>query len=185
MLDEITQEADQRMGKTIAAMHNGFALIRTGRAHPSLLDRVEVPYYGTDTPLNQLASVTVEDARTLLISPYEKRLVPDVEKAILKSDLGLNPASSADVIRVPLPALTGENRRELSRQARKEAETARIALRNIRRDAIADVRELLREKMVAADSARRAEERIQGVTDRRVREVDQALETKTSELMEI
>ena len=185
MIEEFTADADERMGKTIEAMQGAFARIRTGRAHPSLLDGIEVPYYGSDAPLNQVASISVEDARTLLVSPWEKSLVPAIQKAILKSDLGITPAASQDVVRLPLPALTEQNRRELARQARQEAEAARIAIRNIRRDAISDIRELLREKEVAQDDARRGEDRVQQVTDRRVKEVDQALEAKEADLMAV
>ena len=185
MIEEFTADADERMGKTIEAMQAAFARIRTGRAHPSLLDGIEVPYYGSDAPLNQVASISVEDARTLLVSPWEKSLVPAIQKAILKSDLGITPAASQDVVRLPLPALTEENRRDLARQARQEAEAARIAIRNIRRDAISDIRELLREKEVAQDDARRGEEAAQQITDRRVKEVDQALESKEADLMAV
>ncbi|MCZ0942395.1 MAG: ribosome recycling factor [Gammaproteobacteria bacterium] len=185
MIEEFTADADERMGKTIEAMQAAFARIRTGRAHPSLLDGIEVPYYGSDAPLNQVASISVEDARTLLVSPWERSLVPAIQKAILKSDLGITPAATQDVVRLPLPALTEENRRELARQARQEAEAARIAIRNIRRDAISDIRELLREKEVAQDDARRGEEAVQQVTDRRVKEVDQALEAKEADLMAV
>ena len=185
MIEEFTADADERMGKTIEAMQAAFARIRTGRAHPSLLDGIEVPYYGSDAPLNQVASISVEDARTLLVSPWEKSLVPAIQKAILKSDLGITPAATQDVVRLPLPALTEENRRELARQARQEAEAARIAIRNIRRDAISDIRELLREKEVAQDDARRGEEAVQQVTDRRVKEVDQALDAKEADLMAV
>ena len=185
MIEEFTADADERMGKTIEAMQAAFARIRTGRAHPSLLDGIEVPYYGSDAPLNQVASISVEDARTLLVSPWEKSLVPAIQKAILKSDLGITPAATQDVVRLPLPALTEENRRDLARQARQEAEAGRIAIRNIRRDAISDIRELLREKEVAQDDARRGEEAVQQITDRRVKEVDQALESKEADLMAV
>lgn len=185
MIDEIAADADERMGKTLEAMQAAFARIRSGRAHPGLLDSISVPYYGNETPLNQVASVRVEDARTLSVSPWEKSLIPEIEKALLRSDLGLNPTTSQNVIHVPLPALTEESRRGLARQARQEAEAARIAMRNIRRDAIADIRELLKEKEVAKDEGRRGEERVQAVTDRRIREVDQALEAKEADLMEV
>lgn len=185
MIEEFTADADERMGKTIEAMQAAFARIRTGRAHPSLLDGIEVPYYGSDAPLNQVASISVEDARTLLVSPWEKSLVPAIQKAILKSDLGITPAATQDVVRIPLPALTEENRRDLARQARQEAEAGRIAIRNIRRDAISDIRELLREKEVAQDDARRGEEVVQQITDRRVKEVDKALESKEADLMAV
>lgn len=185
MIDEIQADADERMGKSIESLHTAFARIRTGRANPSLLDGIEVPYYGTATPLNQVASVSVEDARTLVISPWEKKLVPDIEKAILKSDLGLTPNATSEVIRVPLPALTEENRRDLAKHARHEAENARIAIRNIRRDAIAHIRDLVKEKEAAEDDAHRAEERIQKLTDKRIGEVDKALAGKEADLMAI
>ncbi len=185
MIDDIRADADERMGKSLESLHAAFARIRTGRAHPSLLHGIEVPYYGTDTPLNQLASVTVEDARTLVISPWEKKLIPEIEKAILRSDLGITPNSTSDVIRVPLPALTEENRRDLAKHARHEAENARIAIRNIRRDAIGDVRELVKEKEIAEDDAHRAEEAIQKLTDKWIGEVDKALEAKEADLMAV
>lgn len=185
MIDDIRADADERMGKSIESLHTAFARIRTGRANPSLLDGIEVPYYGTDTPLNQVASVSVEDARTLMISPWEKKLIPDIEKAILRSDLGLTPNTTSEVIRVPLPALTEENRRDLAKQARHEAENARIAIRNIRRDAIAHIRDLVKEKSAAEDDAHRAEETIQKLTDKRIAEVEKTLEAKEADLMAI
>ncbi len=185
MIDEIIADANDRMGKTLESLHAVYAKIRTGRANPGLLDGVVVPYYGTDTPLNQVASITVEDARTLVVSPWEKKLLPDIEKAILKSDLGLNPSVGSDLVRIPLPPLTEENRRDLVKQAKHEAESARIALRNIRRDANNDIRELVKEKEVAEDEAHRAEERVQKVTDDRVAEVEQVLAHKEQDLMEI
>ncbi|MEQ8857847.1 MAG: ribosome recycling factor [Pseudomonadales bacterium] len=185
MIDEIRADADERMGKSLESLHTAFARIRTGRANPSLLDGIVVSYYGSDTPLNQVASVSVEDARTLVISPWEKKLVGDIEKAILKSDLGLTPNTTSDVIRLPLPALTEENRRDLAKHARQEAENARIAIRNIRRDAISDIRELVKEKEVAEDEARKGEEAIQKLTDRRIGEVEKALEAKEADLMAI
>jgi ribosome recycling factor len=185
MIEDIKADADERMGKSIEALHGVLARIRTGRANPNLLDGIQVSYYGTDTPLNQVASVSVEDARTLVIAPWEKGLVPAIEKAILKSDLGITPATSSGVVRVPLPALTEENRRDLARHARQEAEQTRVAIRNIRREAIADIRDLVKEKEAAEDDAHRAEEAIQTITDRRVAEVDSTLEAKESDLMEI
>ena len=185
MIDEILEDANERMGKTLDSLQQAFAKIRTGRANPALLDSISVEYYGTPTPLNQVASIGVEDGRTLTVSPWEKPLVPDIEKAILKSDLGITPLSTGDIIRVPLPPLTEENRRDLARQAKQEAENARIAIRNIRRDAIADVRELVKEKEASEDEARRAEDRVQGFTDARVGEVDAALTAKEADLMEI
>lgn len=185
MIKEIQADADERMGKSVESLQAAFARIRTGRANPSLLHGIEISYYGTATPLNQVASVSVEDARTLVISPWEKKLVPDIEKAILKSDLGLTPNSTSDVVRLPLPALTEENRRDLAKQARHEAENARIAVRNIRRDAIGDIRELVKEKEVAEDEAHRGEESIQKLTDKRIAEIDQLLSAKEADLMAI
>ncbi|MEM7220062.1 MAG: ribosome recycling factor [Pseudomonadota bacterium] len=185
MIDEIQEDSNERMGKSLEALNVAFARIRTGRANPSLLDTVEVDYYGTPTPVNQVASVTVEDARTLAISPWEKPLIPDIEKAILKSDLGITPIATSDVIRVPLPPLTEENRRDLVRLAKQEAENAKIAIRNIRRDAISDIRELVKEKEVAEDDARRGEDAVQKITDARVAEVDKTLQQKEADLLEI
>jgi ribosome recycling factor len=185
MIEEIKEDADERMGKSLEVLHGVFARIRTGRANPSLLDGISVDYYGSETPLNQVASITVEDARTLAISPWEKPLIPEIEKAILKSDIGITPSSTSELIRVPLPPLTEENRKDLARQARQEAENARVAVRNIRRDAIADVRELAKEKEVAEDEAHKAEDAIQKLTDRRVAEIDKILEAKEADLMEV
>jgi len=185
LIDEIVEDANERMGKSLDSLQQAFAKIRTGRANPSLLDGISVEYYGSPTPLNQVASITVEDARTLAVSPWEKPLVPEIEKAILKSDIGITPVSTGDIIRVPLPPLTEENRKDLARMAKQEAENGRIAIRNIRRDAIADIRELVKEKEATEDEARKAEERIQSVTDARVGEVDEALAAKEADLMEI
>lgn len=185
MINEIRADADTRMGKSMEALHSAFGRIRTGRANPSLLDGIEVSYYGNSTPLNQVASIAVEDARTLIISPWEKKLVPDIEKAILKSDLGITPSATSDVVRVPLPALTEENRRDLAKHARHEAENARVAIRNIRRDAIGHIRDLVKEKEVAEDDAHRGEDAIQALTDKWIGEVDKALEGKEADLMAI
>ena len=185
MIDEIREDAAERMDKSLSALNTAFSRIRTGRANPAIVSGVEVDYYGNPTPLNQVANITVEEARTLVISPWEKRLVPDIEKAILKSDLGLTPQSTGDLVRLPLPPLTEENRRDLIRQARQEAENARIAIRNIRRDAIADVRELVREKEATEDDGRRSEEDLQRVTDAHVQRVDEALGEKEADLIAI
>lgn len=185
MIQDIKTDADARMGKSIDSLHTVFARIRTGRANANLLDGIHVNYYGVDTPLNQVASVSVEDARTLAISPWEKKLIPEIEKAILKSDLGLNPSSTSELIRLPLPALTEENRRDLIKQARHEAENARVAIRNIRRDAMADIKALVKDKLTPEDEARRGEEDIQKLTDRRIAEVDKVLGAKESDLMAI
>jgi len=185
MLSEITQEADTRMGKSVDSLMKAFDRIRTGRANPSLLDDITISYYGTDTPLNQVGSITVEDARTLVVNPWEKHLIPDIEKAILKSDIGINPSTSGDLIRLPLPPLTEENRRDLAKHAKNDAENARIAIRNIRRDAVSQIRDLLKEKDIAEDEAHGAEEGVQKLTDRRIGEVDHALKHKEADLLEI
>jgi len=173
------------MGKTLDSLSGALARIRTGRANPSLLDTIEIDYYGSPTPLSQAASVSVEDARTLAISPWEKNLIPEIEKAILKSDLGITPAATSDVVRVPLPPLTEENRRDLVKQAKSEAENAKVAMRNIRRDAIADIRELVKEKEAAEDDGRRGEESVQKITDARIGEVDKVVQAKEADLLEI
>jgi ribosome recycling factor len=185
MLKEIIKDADIRMDKSVAAFKDELNKIRTGRAHTSLLDHITVEYYGSDVPLNQVASVGVEDARTLTVSPWDKQMVSAVEKAIISSDLGLNPATAGMVIRVPLPALTEERRRDLVRVVRHEAENARVAIRNIRRDAIHHVKELLKEKEITEDDERRSEEEIQGLTDKHVAQVDEILTAKEGELMEV
>ena len=182
MLDEIKQDASERMIKSVTSLRTSFARIRTGRATPSLLDAIEVEYYGTLTPINQVASISVEEARTLIITPWEKSIAPDIEKAILKSDLGLTPTGTGDAIRLPLPPLTEENRRDLIRHAKSEAENVRVSIRNVRRDAIANVRELVREKESTEDEGRRGEEQLQKITDARVNEVDEILAGKESDL---
>ena len=185
MIEEIQQDAAERMDKSVGALATAFARIRTGRANPALLDGITVDYYGNPTPLKQVASITVEEARNLLVTPWEKRLAPAIEKAILASDLGVTPASSGDVVRVPLPPLTEENRRDLARQARQEAENARVAIRNIRREAIADFRELVREKEATEDEGRRAEQAIQKTTDQHIGRADTALAEKEADLLAI
>ena len=185
MLDEIKKDASGRMAKSVASLQQELTKIRTGRAHTSLLDHITVEYYGSQVPLNQVSNVGVEDSRTLTVTPWEKDLVQAIEKAIMSSDLGLNPASAGTVIRVPLPALTEERRKDMIRIVRQEAEGGRVAIRNIRRDALHDVKELLKEKMIGEDEERRAEGEIQTITDKFVGQVDQALANKESELMEI
>lgn len=185
MIEEIKQDAVERMGKSLVALSAAFARIRTGRANPALLDGVVVDYYGTPTPLKQVASIAVEEGRTLVITPWEKRLAPTIEKSILASDLGLTPAGAGDVVRVPMPPLTEENRRELAKQARQEAEGSRVAIRNIRREAIADFRELVREKEATEDDGRRAEQAIQKLTDEHIERADTALARKEADLMEL
>ena len=185
MLDEILKDAGVRMSKSVAALQTELTKIRTGRAHTSLLDHITVEYYGSQVPLNQAANVGVEDSRTLTVTPWEKDMVQVIEKAIMASDLGLNPATAGTIIRVPLPALTEERRKDMIRVVRHEAEGGRIAVRNIRRDAMHDVKELLKEKMIGEDEERRAETEIQAITDKYVAEIDEVLAVKEAELMEI
>ena len=185
MLDEIKKDAGVRMSKSVAALQTELSKIRTGRAHTSLLDHITVEYYGSEVPLNQAANVGVEDSRTLTVTPWEKDMVQVIEKAIMASDLGLNPATAGTIIRVPLPALTEERRKDMIRIVRHEAEGGRIAVRNIRRDAMHDVKELLKEKMIGEDEERRAETEIQAITDKYVAEIDEVLAVKEAELMEI
>ncbi len=185
MINEIKQDAGQRMEKSIAALETAFKKVRTGRAHPSILDSVKVSYYGTDTPLNQLANISVEDGRSLLISPWEKPLIPEIEKAIMSSDLGLNPSTSGDVIRLPMPPLTEETRKDLTRIVRNEAENGRIALRNIRRDAMNDLKDLLKEKEISEDEERKAHDDIQKLTDKFIAVVEDLLKRKETDLMEV
>lgn len=185
MIEEIRKDAESRMNKSLDALDVALARVRTGRAHPSLLDNIQVPYYGADTPLNQLANISVEEGRTLLVSPFDQQLVPEIERAIMKSDLGLNPTSAGNVIRLPLPALTEETRRDLVRVVRNEAEGARVSVRNVRRDANGDIKELLKEKEISEDDQRRAEELIQQLTDKMIEEVDRRLKVKEEDLMTV
>ncbi|WP_346836894.1 ribosome recycling factor [Microbulbifer sp. SAOS-129_SWC] len=185
MIEDIKKDAKVRMGKALDALGTNFNKIRTGRAHPSILDGIHVSYYGSDTPLAQVANVNVEDARTLSVTPWEKNLVPDIEKAIMKSDLGLNPSTAGAVIRIPMPMLTEETRKNFIRQARGEAENARVSIRNIRRDALADVKALVKDKEISEDDERRASDDIQKITDQFVADVDGALAAKEKDLMEI
>ncbi|MCH7741439.1 MAG: ribosome recycling factor [Proteobacteria bacterium] len=184
MIEDIRQDADERMNKTLASLESAFIKIRTGRAHPGILDGITVEYYGNQTPLNQVANILVEDARSLLITPWEKAVIPLIEKAILKSDLGLNPATSGDNIRLPMPPLTEENRKDLAKVAKNEAENARIAIRNIRRDANSDLKEFLKEKEISQDDFHRGEELVQKLTDQKIRAVESALESKESDLLD-
>ena len=184
MIKEVIDDAEKRMEKSLNSLEVAFAKIRTGRAHPSLLDGVIISYFGVDTPINQLANISVEETRSLIISPWEKQLIPEIEKAILKSDLGLNPSSSSDSVRLPMPPLTEENRRDLARIAKSEAENARIAVRNIRRDANGDLKDFLKEKEITEDEQRRGEEAIQKLTDGMIKKVEVALTAKEADLME-
>jgi ribosome recycling factor len=185
VLDEIKKDADGRMSKSVASLQQELTKIRTGRAHTSLLDHITVEYYGSQVPLSQVSNVGIEDSRTLVVTPWEKDMVKAIEKAIMTSDLGLNPATAGTVIRVPLPSLTEERRKDMIRVVRNEAEGGRISIRSIRRDAMHDVKELLKEKMIGEDDERRAESEIQTITDKHVAEVDKVLAGKESELMEI
>ena len=185
MLDEIKKDAGQRMAKSVAALKQELTKLRTGRAHTSLLDHITVEYYGSQVPLNQVSNVGVEDSRTLTVTPWEKNMVSVIEKAIMNSDLGLNPASAGTVIRVPLPALTEERRKDMIRVVRHEAEGGRVAIRNIRRDALGDIKDLLKEKMIGEDDEHRAHDEIQAITDKHVAEIDQVLATKEADLLEI
>ena len=173
------------MKKSVEALGLAFNRIRTGRAHPSLLDTVRVSYYGNDVPINQVANISVEDARTLMVTPWEKNMVAEVEKAIMKSSLGLNPSSAGQVIRLPMPQLTEETRKGFIRQARQEAEHARVSVRNIRRDVNGDLKDLLKEKAVSEDDERRGQDDVQKLTDRFVGEIDHLLAAKEKDLMEI
>ena len=183
MIDEIIEDAENRMRKSVASLEEAFKKIRTGRAHPSILDSVLVSYYGADTPLNQLANVNVEEGRSLIISPWEKNQIGEIEKAILKSDLGLNPSNNGDTIRVPMPPLTEETRREYTKQAKQETENARVAIRNIRRDANSDFKELEKEKEISEDEQRRAEEQVQKLTDKYIAAIESAYQAKESDLL--
>ncbi|MCK2185315.1 ribosome recycling factor [Halomonas getboli] len=185
MIDEIQKDAESRMKKSLDALHHNFNKIRTGRAHPSILDAVTVDYYGGQVPINQVASVNIEDARTLTVVPWEQQMVPKVEKAIMTAELGLNPASAGNVIRVPMPMLTEETRKGYIKQARQEAESARVAVRNVRRDANGDIKALLKDKDITEDEARQGEEAIQKLTDKIVAEIDKTLESKEHDLMQV
>ena len=185
MLEEIKQETLERMEKSISSLESSLQKIRTGRANPSLLDAIQIDYYGNMTPLSQVSNISVQDAKTLLISPWEKNLVPDIEKAIQSSDLGINPATSGDVIRVILPDLTEETRRDLIKVAKSEAENSKIALRNQRRDANGLLKEYLKEKEISEDDERRGQEIIQNLTDDFISKVEQMLELKEKDLLEI
>lgn len=185
MIDEIIADARERMEKSLHNLETAFNKIRTGRAHPGILDSVMVPYYGTDTPIQQVANITVEDARTIAVTPWEKKLLPEVEKAILKSDLGLNPSNNGDVIRISMPALTEETRKEYTKQAKQEAENARIAIRNIRRDANTHSKDLLKEKAISEDEEHKAEQSIQKLTDSYIEKIDGKYEEKETDLLTI
>ncbi len=185
MINEIISDAEQRMQKSVAALVEALKKIRTGRAHPSILDSVQVSYYGAETPLNQLANVSTEDGRTLMISPWEKPMISEIEKAIMKSNLGLNPSNNGNTIRVPMPALTEETRRDFTKQAKNEAEHSRVAIRNIRRDANSDFKDLQKEKEIREDEQHQAEDRVQKLTEKYVAEVESIYHVKEADLLSI
>ena len=185
MIEDIKQDTEERMGKALEALAHNFNKIRTGRAHPSLLDSIRIEYYGAETPLNQLANINIEDARTLSVVAFDKGITPDIERAILKSDLGLNPATAGDVIRIPMPVLTEETRKGYIKQARAEAESARVSVRNARRDGLGVLKELLKEKEISEDEERRGQDVIQKLTDDYVAKVESALGEKETDLMAI
>ena len=185
MLEDIKKDAVERMHKCVVAFKNELKKLRTGRAHTSLLEHIRVEYYGNHVPLNQVANIALEDARTLTVTPWEKPMVQVVEKAIMKSDLGLMPNTAGSVIRVPMPPLTEERRRDLTKVVRHEAENARVAVRNVRRDVMNELKEMLKEKLVSQDDDRRAQDEVQKLTDRHVAEIDQLLAEKEKELMQV
>lgn len=185
MIEEIRKDAEARMGKSIEALRHELAKLRTGRAHPSLLEHIRVDYYGSEMPISQVANVSVGDARTLIVTPWEKNMVQVVEKAILTSDLGLNPATAGTTIRIPLPPLTEERRRDLIKVVRHEGENTKVAIRNIRRDANQHFKELVKEKEISEDQERQAQEQVQKLTDKYTTEVDVVLAEKEKDLMEM
>ncbi|ODN66330.1 MULTISPECIES: ribosome recycling factor [Methylophaga] len=185
MINDIQKDAADRMQKSVSALSTALAKIRAGRAHTSLLDHVTVPYYGSDVPLSQVASVGIEDSRTLTVAPWEKNMVSVIEKAIMTSDLGVNPNSAGMTIRIPIPPLTEERRKDLVKVAKSEAENARIAVRNIRRDANGSLKDLLKDKAISEDEQRGAEEAIQKLTDSTIKQIDEVLAEKETDLMAV
>ncbi|MDQ2068342.1 ribosome recycling factor [Natronospira bacteriovora] len=185
MIEDLKKDAAERMKKSVANLRDELARIRTGRANTSLLEPVKVEYYGAVTPINQVANVAVEDSRTLAVTPWEKDMVPKVEKAIMSANLGLSPVTAGNVIRVPLPPLTEERRKDMIKLCRSEAENARVAVRNIRRDVLSDVKDLLKEKEITEDDDRKAQEDVQKITDKHVAQIDEILADKEKELLEV
>ena len=185
MISDVKKTAEQKMHKTIDTLKSDLGKVRTGRAHAGILDHLHVDYYGSSMPINQVANITLSDARTITVQPWEKKMIPVVEKAIRDSDLGVNPATSGDVIRVPMPPLTEERRKELVKVVRHEAENARIAVRNVRRDANEHLKRLLKDKQVSEDDERHAQQDVQKLTDRFIAEIDKVLAAKESDLMAI
>jgi ribosome recycling factor len=185
MLEDLKKDARERMAKCVQTFQSDMKKLRTGRAHPSLIEHLKVDYYGNDTPLNQVANIAVEDGRTLVVSPWEKTMVQPIEKAIHKSDLGLTPMTAGTVIRIPMPALTEERRRDITKILRQDAEGARVAVRNVRRDVMGDIKEMLKEKLVSQDDERRAEVEVQKLTDKHVADIEQLLAAKEKEVMQV
>jgi ribosome recycling factor len=185
MIADVKKSAEQKMQKSVEALKADLGKVRTGRAHTGLLDHIQIDYYGTPTPINQVANVNLVDARTIAVAPWEKRLAPAIEKAIRDSDLGLNPATVGEVVRVPMPALTEERRKDLIKVVKHEAENARVAVRNIRRDANTHLKDLLKDRKISEDDERRAQDDIQKLTDRYIGEVDKLLHAKEADLMAI
>jgi ribosome recycling factor len=185
MLEDFKKDAVSRMGKCVTQFQADLKKMRTGRAHPSLIEHLKVDYYGSDVPLQQVASIAVEDGRTLVVSPWEKSMVQPIEKAIHKSDLGLNPMTAGTIIRIPMPPLTEERRREFTKVIRQDAEGARVAVRNVRRDVMSDIKEALKDKLISQDDERRAETEVQKLTDKHVADIDQLLAAKEKEIMQV
>ena len=185
MLEELKKDAATRMAKCVQTFQTDLKKLRTGRAHPSLVEHLKVDYYGSEVPLQQVANIAVEEGRTLVISPWEKSVVQAIEKAIFKSDLGLTPMTAGTVIRIPMPPLTEERRREFTKVIRQDAEGARVAVRNVRRDVMSDIKEALKEKLISQDDERRAETDVQKLTDKYVADIDQMLAAKEKEIMQV
>ncbi len=185
MLDDLKKDAQARMGKCVQTFQADLKKLRTGRAHPSLIEHLKVDYYGSEVPLQQIASINVEEGRTLVVSPWEKTMVQAIEKAIHKSDLGLNPLTAGTVIRITMPPLTEERRRDITKVVRHDAENARVAVRNVRREVMSDVKEMQKEKLLSQDDERRAETEIQKLTDKHVADIDQALAAKEKEILQV
>jgi ribosome recycling factor len=185
MIADVKKSADQKMHKTLESLKTDLGKVRTGRAHSGLLEHIMVDYYGTPTALKQLANLSVPDARTIAVTPYEKRMAPVIEKAIRDSDLGLNPSTTGDLVRVPMPALTAERRKELTKVVKHEAENAKVAVRNVRRDANTHLKELVKDKKISEDDERRGQDEVQKLTDRYIAEIDKVLHAKEADLMAV
>ena len=185
MIADVKKSADQKMHKTLEALKTDLGKVRTGRAHSGLLEHIMVDYYGTPTPLKQLANMSVPDARTIAVTPYEKRMAPVIEKAIRDSDLGLNPSTTGDMVRVPMPPLTAERRKELTKVVKHEAENAKVAVRNVRRDANTHLKDLVKDKKISEDEERRGQDEVQKLTDRYIAEIDKVLQAKEADLMAV